>query len=84
MEFDDLQNQIFIPPLFLVRNGEGAEINGLEIEGALAATENLSFNFGMTLLDTSFDDGTNLGAGKIIAAYLVGGQCPDSGVLQPG
>jgi outer membrane receptor protein involved in Fe transport len=65
MEFDDLQNQIFIPPLFLVRNGEGAEINGLEIEGALAATENLSFNFGMTLLDTSFDDGTNLGAGDI-------------------
>ena len=65
MEFDDLQNQIFVPPLFLVRNGEGAEIDGLEIEGALAATENLSFNFGMTLLDTSFDNGTNLGAGDI-------------------
>jgi len=64
-EFSDLQNQIFLPPLFIVRNGEGAEINGLEIEGALAATENLSFNFGMTLLDTSFDDGTDLGGGDI-------------------
>ena len=65
MEFDDLQNQIFLPPLFIVRNGEGAEIDGLEIEGELAATDNLSLNFGMTLLDTSFDNGTNLGAGDI-------------------
>lgn len=64
-EYDDLQNQIFIPPLFIVRNGEGAEIDGFELEGVWAVTDNLTFNFGLTLLDTSFDSGTDLGDGDI-------------------
>ena len=36
-EYDDLQNQILVGQTFIVRNGEGAEVDGLEIEGAFAA-----------------------------------------------
>ena len=65
-EYDDQQNQILVPPgVFIVRNGEGSEIDGLELEGAFAATETLSFNFGLTLLDSSFDDGTDFGQGDV-------------------
>jgi len=64
-EYNDLQNQIFLPPSFTVRNGEGAEIKGLEIETTLAATDYLTLNFGATLLDTSFDEGTDIGGGDI-------------------
>jgi|TARA_B110000967_G_scaffold210056_1_gene269987 iron complex outermembrane receptor protein len=63
--YDDVQNQIFVPPSFLVRNGEGADIIGLEIEGLFAATQNLTLNFGLTLLNTEFASGTDLGAGDI-------------------
>jgi len=64
-EYDDLQNQVLVGQSFIVRNGEGAEIDGIEIEGAVAATENLSFNVGLTWLDTEFDDGTDLGTGDL-------------------
>ena len=64
-EFDDLQSSVLVGQSFILRNGEGAEIDGLEIEGAFAATDNLRFNFGLTLLDTEFNSGTDLGQGDI-------------------
>ena len=64
-EYDDLQNQILVGQFFIVRNGEGAEIDGVEVEGALAITDNLSLNFGAAYLDTSFDDGTDFGMGDV-------------------
>ena len=64
-EYDDLQNQILVGQFFIVRNGEGAEIDGVEVEGALAITDNLSLTFGATYLDTSFDDGTDFGMGDV-------------------
>jgi len=64
-EYEDLQNQILVGQSFIVRNGEGAEIDGLEVEGAFAATDKLSFTFGVTWLDTEFDDGTDLGLGDL-------------------
>lgn len=64
-EYDDLQNQIFLPPLFIVRNGEGAEASGLEIDAIAAVTENLELTFGLTVLDATFDSGTDLGNGDI-------------------
>ncbi len=64
-EYDDLQNQILVGQFFIVRNGEGAEIDGLEVEGAFAATDNLSFTFGATYLDTEFDNGTDFGMGDV-------------------
>jgi len=70
-EYEDLQNQVLVGTAFIVRNGEGATIDGLEIEGAFAATENLSFTYGLTYLDTEFDKGTDLGEGD-----LSGGELP--------
>ena len=39
--------------------------DGVEVEGAFAATDNLSFTFGATYLDTEFDDGTDFGTGDL-------------------
>ena len=64
-DYDDLQNQIFLPPLFLVRNGEGALIQGFEIEGEIALADGYDILFGVVGLDTEFDDGTDLGSGDV-------------------
>ena len=51
-EYDDVQSQVLVGQSFLVRNGKGAEINGFEVEGLLALTDNLAVNFGALFLDT--------------------------------
>jgi iron complex outermembrane receptor protein len=57
-KYSDLQNSILSGVVFVVENGEGADVTGLEVEGTFAATDSLLINFGATLLDTSWDDGT--------------------------
>ena len=69
-EYSDLQNSILVGQTFLVRNGEGATIDGLEIESAFAATENLSLTLGLTYLDTEYDSGTDLGQGDLSGEEL--------------
>ncbi len=64
-EYNDVQSQIFQPPLFLVRNGESAETQGVEFEGTLAVTDQLTLNGGVLWLDTEFGSGTNLGSGDV-------------------
>ncbi len=64
-QYDDVQNQIFLPPLFVVRNGEGADVRGIEFEGDLAVSDHLSLSLAATMLETEFDDGTDLGNGDI-------------------
>lgn len=64
-EYDDVQNQVFIPPTFLVRNGEGSEIFGVEVESTIAVSDDLTLNLGLTVLDTEFSSGTDLGFGDI-------------------
>lgn len=64
-EYQDVQNQILEGQSFIVRNGEGATVDGLELDGAFVVTDNFSVNFGLTLLDTEFESGTNLGNGDI-------------------
>ncbi|MDG1988145.1 MAG: TonB-dependent receptor [Halieaceae bacterium] len=77
-EYDDLQNQTLVGQSFIVRNGKGAEINGFELEGLLALTDNFSVNFGALFLDTEFEEGTDLGTGNIGGSDLP--FAPDSSI----
>jgi len=62
-EYDDQQNQTLVGQTFVVVNGEGAEVDGLEVEAALSATDSLMLNFGVTILDTEFASGTSFDGG---------------------
>lgn len=77
-EYDDVQSQVLVGQSFLVRNGKGAEINGFEVEGLLALTDNLAVNFGALFLDTEYEDGTDLGTGNIGGSDLT--FAPDSSI----
>ncbi|MCP5179967.1 MAG: TonB-dependent receptor [Pseudomonadales bacterium] len=69
-EYDDIQSQIFAPPLFLVRNGESASTDGIEIEVLYAPTDSLTVSVGLLGLDTEYGSGTNLGSGPIAGEEL--------------
>ena len=73
--YDDLQNQVFTGVSFFTRNGEGAKIKGIELEGEIALFDGFDVIFGGLVLDTEFKDGTDLGNGPIGGTEL--GWAPD-------
>ncbi len=54
-EFSDLQVSAFNGFSFVVENAASAISQGLEVEGWLAVSENLMFNFSGALLDATYD-----------------------------
>jgi iron complex outermembrane receptor protein len=55
-DYTDLQIQDVEAKNTIVRNAANAEITGLELEGTLIVTNNLTMNFGFTYLDAIFVD----------------------------
>lgn len=64
-QYDDVQNQILVGQSFVVRNAAGADVMGAELDMRYAITDSLQINAALTLLDTEFENGTDLGAGDI-------------------
>ena len=55
-QFEDMQAQVFVPPVFFVRNVDGAEAQGIEVESSFSLTDNIDLNAGLMWLDATFDD----------------------------
>ncbi len=55
-DYTDIQVQSFGPTGALIVNAAAATINGAEVEGVFAVSENTEFNFSISWLDTEFDE----------------------------
>jgi len=55
-KYDDIQVYIYIPPAGVPQNAAAGTVNGAELEGAFRATPDLTFNLGVSYLDTRYTD----------------------------
>ena len=55
-KYKDIQVYIYIPPAGIPQNAAAGRINGAELEGAFRATPDLTFNLGVSYLDTRYTD----------------------------
>lgn len=69
-EYENIQNQVLVGQAFIVRNGKGADIEGIEMEAEFAVTENFDLFFTYLDLDTEFVEGTSLGFGDVSGNQL--------------
>jgi iron complex outermembrane recepter protein len=64
-KYDDVQNQILVGQSFIVRNAAGATVTGAEMDMRYAITDSLQVNAALTVLNTEYENGTDLGTGDI-------------------
>lgn len=62
-DYHDIQNHIFMPPMFYVSNGPGANVKGVELGIDVRPAARTAVSLDVTHLDARYGWGTDLGAG---------------------
>jgi len=55
-KYEDIQVYIYIPPTGVPQNAAAGRINGVELESSFRAATDLTFNLGVSYLDTEYTD----------------------------
>jgi iron complex outermembrane recepter protein len=55
-KYEDIQVYIYIPPTGVPQNAAAGRIDGVELEGSFRAATDLTFNLGVSYLDTEYTD----------------------------